>query len=128
MVELQTMPLRFRVWDDDEGRFGCIPSHQIGIGLALLHGESNQKDDRYIISQDTGLKDKNGKSIYAGDIVESFDATFVVEYHVSSAQYILRSIKTDDCGNTFDSVDGVDETVKIIGNIWANPELLKEMR
>lgn len=30
-MELQTMPLRFRIWDDIEKYWGAIPSHHINI-------------------------------------------------------------------------------------------------
>lgn len=116
-MELQTMPLRFRVWDDTEKKWGAIPSHQIGIGLDLLHGDANQEDSRYIISQDTGLKDKNGENIYTGDIL--FNGRWYIEVKYDDGEVVGYNPAEDiHCGSL--------HNMQLRGNIWQNPELLEE--
>ena len=89
------------------------------------------------VGQYTGLKDENGKKIFEGDIIDfSYDMfvgnfdTFVAkgkiifedgafyvecmenERTTKKESYLLYSINID--------------TIEVIGNIWDNPELLKE--
>ena len=79
------------------------------------------------IEQYTGLKDKNGKEIYEGDIVLDYydgEDTFIVEWDKDTASFILT-----DTGNisnvSFDNYYS-DKDLEVIGNIHENPELLEQ--
>lgn len=78
------------------------------------------------LGQFTGLKDKNDKEIYEGDVVRIFaynfdeEEFFVVKYNNDTARYELVS---DDLCVSFDNVYNYE--VEIIGNIYDNPELLE---
>jgi uncharacterized phage protein (TIGR01671 family) len=75
--------------------------------------------------QYTGLKDKNGKEIYEGDIISngkhSMDVKFKDIYH-----------QANECWHSvgFSVFDGINEdgkpTFEIIGNIYENQELLED--
>jgi hypothetical protein len=70
------------------------------------------------LMQYTGLKDKNGKEIYEGDIDGSDEPMYVVFENGSFG------LKYKDMPNYFDTC--IDwNRVEIIGNIYENPELLK---
>lgn len=77
------------------------------------------------VGQFTGLKDKNDKEIYEGDIVQARlniqeYANFVVEF--ADGCFEIRQ------GNyrEYLKVAVANRVVKIIGNIYENPELLEE--
>ena len=77
-------------------------------------------EDCTSIEQYTGLKDKNGKEIYEGDIIDynsDGQSIWYVKYNAPHYELI------DEYGFTMFLEDSPHQT--IIGNIHENPELLK---
>jgi uncharacterized phage protein (TIGR01671 family) len=81
------------------------------------------------VMQYTGLRDKNGIEIYEGDIIEAYfyydgdddkkdpsnKKIFDVKYKIDKGRQF----------SGFDFFPSVFEHVKVIGNIYENPELMK---
>lgn len=74
----------------------------------------------YIIEQCTGLKDKNGKLIYEGDIVKThLKRKGVVKW--SDIIWCYRTLDKASCTYIIEHYD-----IEVIGNIHEHPELLEE--
>ena len=79
------------------------------------------------IMQYTGLKDKNNKEIYEGDIL--LDRNNKKPYKVIFKNGSFRAEFEGDFEEySFDLIDVVAQGCEIIGNIYENPELIKEVR
>ena len=74
------------------------------------------------IGQYTGLTDKNGKKIFEGDILKGMNGLYRVYFDISLACFEWAKIN----GNWTESFSGFADEYEIIGNIYDNPELLKE--
>lgn len=74
----------------------------------------------FIVQQFTGLKDKNGKEIYEGDVLKESDHKFAIKYGYGEWN-------CGCCGYVygFDFSYAEKDNSEIVGNIIENPELLK---
>ena len=107
--------IKFRVFDGEKVR--PITSYEWEESMVSdKHNlESILDDSEYkALMQFTGLKDKNGKEIYEGDIISfiSFDKEYILECPNLSYFHFWQETKDN-------------KTVEVIGNIYETPELLK---
>ena len=96
---------------------------RVGHLLSIRHEKFNDIE----LMQYTGLKDKNEKEIYEGDILfESFGEKY---YKVVFENGGFRAeFKGDFDEHSFDLIDVVAQGCEIVGNIYENPELMEEVR
>lgn len=78
-----------------------------------------------VLLEYTGLKDKNGKKIYEGDICrDSMGWVFEVLWDNENARFI--GCQSKPRGDTYICYVGRVPFVEIIGNIYENPEIIEE--
>ena len=124
---------KFRAWEPEE-------KQMIYFGLfGTDEGYHIQSNDQYTVMQYTGLKDKNGKEIYEGDVLNCIEKS----EHVTDKEWgPIEVVFTHGCFNVvikkccehcrdgFGIICSVYECVamcetEIIGNIHEDKHLLK---
>lgn len=127
-MDFQTMPLRFRVWDKETQELHTDLDFWQVAHLTHQKGEFN---GRFIVSQDTGLKDRNGDSIFTGDVIKLVDTGadgFTGDGDLGAVAFQDGELLlVDEEGMYKYRLPFLDpDALCKIGNIWENPELLEK--
>ena len=132
--------IKFRAWGAKEKMFSdsCAVFSDGSWDLTYIVEDERQLEaeetrcpcEGDAVMQYTGLKDKNGKEIYEGDIVLSEGRKVVIEWGI----YNSHSYGHGDCeSETYIGFNlgyyGIKENhfkeCEVIGNIYENPEIVK---
>lgn len=112
--------IKFRVWIDNE------------FGKEMVEFDCDNYSMKHnLLLQYTGLKDKNGKDIFEGDIIKE---TKVYRYSDDVDVNIYQIVWNENVtGFTAENENGSNTihqnnmgVCEVIGNIYENPELLEE--
>lgn len=131
---------KFRIWDIKQQKYRQRTHHEADTCLdclsgKVLYGEGieiyGEEDDKdVVLEQCTGLKDKNGKLIYEGDIVYSNldGGTQKVIYWDDGLASFMAYNRYPDKHYTQRIGDGyfIELGFEVIGNIHENADLLGE--
>ena len=111
-----------KIWDEDEPIKGkmfyqILPSGDLKTWIIAFDNDDKYDGDFTVgkdieLMQYTGIKDKNGKEIYEGDILSFVGDKLIAEY---DGLYTM---------DTNQEITPHMERTEIIGNIYENPELL----
>lgn len=121
-----TREIKFRAWNLKSMMYSDT-YHTLSIFFQKLE-TIEFADGNFKLMQYTGLKDKNGKEIYEGDVLKhdrystEFKEDDVKQVRVKSLQQFFedRGLYTREYGEDWDA-----ENFEIMGNIYENPELIK---
>lgn len=127
---------KFRAWHHELGRMMSIKNmwFQEGVVEELELNDTVMNDyitsypDEVTIMQSTGLKDKNGKEIFEGEVVYDGFRKIIVNYGKQTKEEEFGAI-SEYVGFNLTLACGYPEAVpinyEVIGNIYENPELVK---
>ena len=124
---------KFRAWHHELGRMMSISDMwfnvdslgEIGLDDAVMNDYITVSPDEIELMQSTGLKDKNGKEVFVGDIIKCtrgcphevyLEKEYGGTYIGGMPAIYLKGLRE---GYTW------TEHEEIIGNIYENPELLE---
>lgn len=128
---------KFKIWDKTRNKWLVSNCGQFLLtqdGNVMFHMDGDNPLEpiidqiEYEVLMYTGLKDKNGKEIYDGDIVkytsELENGIFEVKY--SNCRFYGLWIEANFMDITTDLFYlGCSNELEVIGNIYQNPELLE---
>ena len=127
------MKPKFRAWTE-EGKAMYYDVYPFKDGTLLLSYDGIAFDEvpasDFILMQSTGLKDKNGKEIFEGDIVKyEAGCNTVTEEVVYDKNFAGFGVKDADAVIIFtfgELAEDIDlSSIEVVGNIYENPELLE---
>ena len=120
-------------WVNKENHFIKEVIYESAYFKDNLYGKEEILNDIEIktdtVGQYVGLKDKHGIEIYEGDLVKVKNIDYLIGKVVYDKEYLCYQIEVDEqvifpvsvCYGDYNELD-----IEAIGNIWDNPELLKE--
>ena len=131
-------PIKYRAWDKRRKRMVEVTS--INFRDGTIQGETRHAVNRVVYLEDivlmqyTGLKDKNGKEIYEGDLLNMHYRNESVEKGKVVTVKMGMTYDSDgwEHGRTYGWVAGdnsladVAPYAEVLGNIYENPEILEE--
>ena len=117
--------IKFRAWDKLNKEMFNVESINFQERRVYKDTVSYRKFNDIELMQYTELKDKNGKEIYEGDIVTLHNSKYKVIFNSKEARFVLKDAFFE---MDIPFTNSNNERMEIVGNIYENSELIKEVR
>ena len=121
---------KYRMWNGITSKLHHVTGLYFDSKVAQYIDEVGKlrciKFENAILMQSTSLKDKNGKEIFEGDILDYNGRKVIVKWHGSYASFIYEFV--DELQNRVTEWQPLYLSYchfEVIGNIYENPELLE---
>lgn len=127
--------IKFRCWDTENKQM--LKVQELDFEDTFYGGRLSIRADMYndyfdiedmILMQYTGIKDKNGKEIYEGDIIKicaeglGGEAIGKIVYDEYDLAFVLRN----EIEELSEYLWYAEQQIEVIGNIYDNPKLLEK--
>lgn len=136
----QQREIKFRAWDTETKRWAFYSSLVITLDGSICYKprhspveDHNPQNNHIALMQYTGLKDKHGVEIYEGDLLQHrhHKQPATIEWMTDGWKIKVNTPKGPrwhECyeGQEDDYGNGRLGWYEVIGNIYENPDLLKE--
>lgn len=133
---------KFRVWHHELGRLMSVKCmffqdseiEEFELNDALMNDYITAYPDEIELMQSTGLKDKNGKEIFEGDVLTNGMDIVDVRNHETLGFYTLVNGREVFFGHGTsieefeENIEGFTEIAEVLGNVYENPELLEAIK
>ncbi len=120
--------IKFRAWDKTSSEMKVVKEIYLsGMGVEVWNGDdtfSYLRVGKHELMQYTGIKDKNGKEIYEGDIIKVGNNE--PSEIIYNKEYVCFETRIADPYSKDYVVNYWGNYGEVIGNIYQNPELLKQ--
>ena len=117
--------IKFRAWDKINKDMFNVESINFQERRVYKDTVSYRNFEDIDLMQCTGLKDKNNKEIYEGNIIFLHGRKYKVIFKTEGARFVLRNNEFE-LEITF--INNNNKRMEIVGNIYENPELMEEVR
>ena len=119
--------IKFRAWWEKGKRMLDIATIDFLEKEVKSHANVMYSFDEIELMQSTGLVDENGKEVFEGDVLLTYDAELAKVYwdDVLAGWFVDFIYETAELSEVADIQSG-RSICEIIGNIYENPELLEE--
>ena len=123
--------IKFRAWDERKKKMrmvSCIYWNTLEWYISRVELDGKDTESGITLMQSTGLKDKNDKEIYEGDVVLRDGKPMEVVKRGACFDLLERSKKLKRevyWGICWSYEDMQTTPYEVIGNRWENPELVE---